>query len=133
MPILETVYTVDNYQLAIISLGKPERGWWWFGMWEIQDIFRENLREGITTGRLGLAEVYREPSNRTYWMARPSPALGLMRWWFRSGRWWWYPPTAWLFSNGYIWKPDGTYWRWSDLRTLSLRPKVRQERRQRWT
>ena len=124
MAITETRWTEGNYQLAIISLEKPDHGWGPFAMWEVDYHFVKHAQD-----HLGLQKVWSDPLRREVWMARPTPVLPVLRWWF-NGRYtlqWWV--IDWLIRHNLISKAPVTAWQWRDLKSFSLRPSTRRARK----
>ena len=124
MAITETRWTEGNYQLAIISLEKPDHSWGPFAMWEVDYLFVK-----IVQDHLGLQKVWSDPIRCVVWMARPTPVLPVLRWWF-NGRYtlqWWV--LDWLIRHNLISKGPATVWQWRDLKSFSLMPSTRRARR----
>ena len=124
MAITETRWTEGNYQLAIISLEKPDHGWGPFAMWEVDYLFVK-----IVQDHLGLQKVWSDPIRCVVWMARPTPVLPVLRWWF-NGRYtlqWWV--IDWLIRHNLISREPATVWQWRDLKSFSLMPSTRRARK----
>ena len=118
MAILGHVFTTETGRsISILTLERPDSGWGWFRMWRVSFDVEEHVKE-----YLRLERVYPRYDVLEVVLARRTPAMPLLRWWFTDR----YVIRNWairgLIRSGLFAYPGNEWFQWGKfLRSFSLR------------
>lgn len=130
----------NREQHVVLDWSQPNKGWGWFGLYLVSREILAMRRRGEIIGDLPVVPVEMNVDTGAWWCVRRTPVAPLIvaAFWLKNRVYWpWLARfLAWGMERDIIERPSegvsiGPWWRYA-LRTFSLRPSIRLERRLRW-
>ena len=118
MAILGHVFTTEAGQsISILTLERPDSGWGWFATWRVSEDLADHVKE-----YLRLEQVCFGADTLEAKLARRTPILPLLRWWFTDRYVLRNRLIRALMRTGIFIYPSGEWFQWGKfLRSFSLR------------